>query len=163
MPSLKYSIDTSGLTYGWRDHYPQDVFPIVWEHMSDAIDSGDLVASEEVYEELRVGGDDLFDWVHDRRQMFVPLDGQIQQAVSNILAAHPQWIPADRSRNMCDPFVIAVAQVMNCTVVSAELWYPNAAARPDRIRIPNVCSSFGVRHITFLEMMREQGWVFTRR
>jgi hypothetical protein len=157
---LPYSIDTSGLLDGWKRYYPPDIFPIIWDNVSDLIDAGGLIAPEEVREELRIGADDLYDWACVREQMFVPLTLEIQTAVANILAVHPQWVPADRSRNMADPFVVAVAMANDCTVVSGELW--SNSPRPDRVKIPNVCNSFGIQHIQFLDMMREQGWVFAR-
>ncbi len=157
---MKYSIDTSGLVTPWRFDYPPDVFPIVWDSLGELIDRGIVVASEEVYTELKVGGDELYDWVHARKKMFLPLDAQIQQAVADILAVHTQWIPADRSRNMADPFVVAVARVNGCTVVSEEKW--SNSPKPENVKIPNVCDGFGIKHITFLDLMREQGWVFTR-
>lgn len=64
---------------------------------------------------------------------------------------------------MCDPFVIALARVRDCTVVSGELWYPgDLTVYPERVKIPNVCHTFGIRHLAFLEMMREEKWIFTR-
>ena len=157
---MPYSIDTSGLTHGWRDRYPPDVFPAIWDNISDLIDNGELMASEEVLRELETGSDDLYDWARAHSRMFIPLSHDIQEAVTNILAAHPEWVPADRSRNMADPFVVALAIVRGCTVVSAETWSPSPY--PERVRIPNVCASFGIQHIEFLDMMRRQGWVFTR-
>ena len=157
------SIDTSGLTYAWRDHYPPDVFPILWETMAEAIDQADIIASWEVYEELKVGADELFDWVNLRKHMFVPTDEKIQESVSEVMAAHPLWVSVDRSRNMCDPFVIALARIGGYTVVSAELRYSgNLSQYPDRVKIPNVCSTFGLRHLSFLEMMRDAKWNFAR-
>lgn len=157
---MTYCIDTSGLLDGWKRYYPPDIFPIIWDNVSDLIDAAGLIAPEEVREELRMGADDLYDWVCAREQMFVPLTIEIQTAVADILAVHPQWVPTDRSRNMADPFVVAVARAKGCTVVSGELW--GNSPRPDRVKIPNVCDSFGIQHIQFLDMMREQGWVFTR-
>jgi Domain of unknown function (DUF4411) len=62
---------------------------------------------------------------------------------------------------MADPFVVAVARAKEgCTVVSGELW--SNSPRPERVKIPNVCESFGIHHIQFLDMMRVQRWVFTR-
>lgn len=157
---MPYCIDTSGLLDGWKRYYPPDIFPIIWDNVSDLIDAAGLIAPEEVREELRMGADDLYDWVCAREQMFVPLTMEIQMAVADILAVHPQWVPTDRSRNMADPFVVAVARAKGCTVVSGEQW--GTSPRPDRVKIPNVCASFGIHHIQFLDMMREQGWVFTR-
>jgi hypothetical protein len=159
---LKYSIDTSGLVRGWRYDYPPDVFPIIWDYLDDIINDGTLGACEDVLAELKTGGDELYQWVRDRRdKLIVPLSAEIQQAVSDILAVHPDWVPSDRSRNMADPFVIAVAKVHACTVVSAEAW--SNSPNPERTKIPNVCDGFGIRHITFLDMMREQKWIFTRK
>lgn len=157
---MPYCIDTSGLLDGWKRYYPPDIFPIIWDNVSDLIDAGDLIAPEEVREEIRIGADDLYDWACAREQMFVPLTIEIQTAVADILAVHSHWVPTDRSRNMADPFVVAVARAQGCTVVSGELW--SNSARPDRVKIPNVFVSFGIQHIQFLDMMREQGWVFTR-
>jgi Domain of unknown function (DUF4411) len=70
-------------------YYPPDIFPIIWDNVSDLIDAGGLIAPEEVREELRIGADDLYDWVCDREQMFVPLTIEIQTAVAEILTVHP--------------------------------------------------------------------------
>lgn len=158
---MKYSIDTSGFVRGWRYDYPPDIFPVVWDSIDDLINDGTLIACEDVLTELKTGGDDLYDWVRARRKMFIPLDAAIQEAVADVLAIHPDWVPPDRSRNMADPFVVAVAKVHGCTVVSGEVW--TNSPKPENVRIPNVCSSFGIKHITFLDLMREQRWVFTRK
>lgn len=158
-----YSIDTSGLTHAWRDRYPPDVFPVLWDSMDEAINRGDLLVSYEVYEELKKGGDDLYDWVHARQHLLVQTDEAIQRAVIEIMAAHPQWVPADHSENMVDPFVIAVALNRGCAVVSNEQWYGGPLdLYPERIKIPNVCHGFGVRHLSFLGMMRDAKWLFSR-
>lgn len=154
-----YSIDTSGLLDGWKRYYPPDVFPVVWDNVSDLIDNRLLFATEEVLRELEDGNDDIYQWACNHKRMFLPLDADIQQAVTEILTVHAGWIPADRSRNMADPFVIAVAKVKGCTVVSGETW--SHSPHPHRMKIPNVCHTFRIRHIGFLEMMRELGWVFT--
>jgi len=156
----KYSIDTSGLVNPWRFDYPPDVFPVVWESLSELIEKEIVVATEEVYTEIKVGNDDLYDWVKARKKMFLPLDADIQREAGVVLAAHPLWVPADRSRNMADPFVVAVAKAYGCTVVSGEMW--SNSPYPERVKIPNVCHGFGIRHITFLELMREEGWIFAR-
>jgi hypothetical protein len=157
---LPYSIDTSGLIDGWKRRYPPDVFPGIWENVADLINAEELFAPEEVLHELEIGADDLHEWANLHAQLFVPLDEEIQQAVTDVLAARPTWIPTDRSRNMADPFVVAVARVKACPVVSAEAW--TNSPLPERVRIPNVCDGLGIRHMTFLEMMRELGWVFSR-
>jgi hypothetical protein len=92
--------------------------------------------------------------------LFVPLDNDIQLATTDILAAYPDWIPADRSRNVADAFVVALAVVRGCAVVSGEKW--SNSPLPERVKIPNVCHGLGIRHMTFLEMVQELGWTFGR-
>ena len=126
--------------------------------MDDLISDGSLRASEEVLYELEIGDDDLYEWAKQRTEMFIPLSADIQQSVAGILASHGNLIDVDRSRSMADPFVIAVAQANGCCVVSGEKRTPSNA----RPKIPNVCDDLGLRHITFLDLIREQGWVFQR-
>ena len=158
---MLYSIDTSGFLDGWKRRYPPDVFPVIWDNLTDLIENGSLIATDEVLNELKAGDDDIYTWASAREKMFLPLDADIQQAVIKVLTRHSSWVPPDRSRNMADPFVIAVAMVKGCTVVSAETL--STSPLPERVRIPNVCNTFGIRHIEFLDLMREQGWKFTRR
>lgn len=145
---------------GYKRYYPPDIFPGLWENVDELISSGDLVSPEEVLNDLRAGDDDAFAWADARPQLFVPLDEPIQIATAEVLALYPEWIPADRSRNIADVFVVALARVRNCTVVSGEHW--SNSPNPARIKIPNVCDGLGVRHMSFLEMVRELGWAFRR-
>jgi hypothetical protein len=155
---LIYSIDTSALLDGWKRHYPPDVFPGIWDNIDEMVSRGDLAATEEVLLELEKGDDDLYDWARQRPQMFLPLDVDIQTAVTGILSTHSNLVDIHRSRSMADPFVIAVAQVHACAVVSGEV----LSNSPTKIKIPNVCSDLGIRHINFLQLIREQGWIFRR-
>jgi hypothetical protein len=84
---LKYSIDTSAILDAWRRRYPPDVFPAVWERFDEAIDAGDLGASEEVLLEIEKRDDEVHAWAKARKaKMFVPIDEEQQQRVRSILA-----------------------------------------------------------------------------
>lgn len=157
---MPYCIDTSGLLDGYKRYYPPDVFHGLWENVDDLIAAGELISPEEVLNDLRVGDDDVFAWANARAEMFVPLDEPIQIATAEVLAVYVDWIPADRSRNVADAFVVALARVRNCPVVSGEHW--SNSPNPARVKIPNVCDGLGMRHMTFLEMVRELGWAFRR-
>jgi hypothetical protein len=121
----------------------------------DYIDSGVLVASEEVYLELQKKQDELSQWARHRRQMFIPADAAIQAAVSDIMRTHSALVNVKTGGSAADPWVIALAQVRSLTVVSGEI------RRPSKVMIPDVCDAKGVRHISLLEMIREQGWRYT--
>jgi hypothetical protein len=151
---VSYSIDTSALVDGWVRYYPPDVFPCLWGRIEAIITSGILVASDEVYIELQNKADELAKWANQWKGMFIPPDTAIQHAVSDIMSTHAVLVDVNRGGSAADPFVIAVAKVRGLTVVSAE------NSRPTKPKIPDVCMSKGVRHISLLEMFREQGWCF---
>lgn len=56
--------------------------------------------------------------------------------------------------NNADPFVIAKAAVEERTVVTMELFKPNA------VKIPNICRHFKVPCLTLQEFMEAEGWEF---
>ena len=156
---MKYSIDTSAILEAWRRHYPPDVVPGLWEGIDEIISVGDLRATEEVLVELERKDDELYDWAKARNDLFVPIDDDIQIAVQQILANHRKLLDTRKNRSGADPFVIALAQINDCTVVSNE----RPTSSPNRPNIPDVCSILNVRCITVLQLIREQGWVFQLR
>jgi hypothetical protein len=159
---LKYCIDTSGLTFGWRHHYPPDIYPSLWRDIEGAINDGTLIAPDEVLEELKRGGDDLYDWVRTKNGFFVPHDADVQAAVSAILAdpEHAKLLYTQNATGIviADPFVIAAAQVHSCAVISNETLMLNPS--PRKTKIPNVCAALGVPHVSLLEFIRAQGWKY---
>jgi Domain of unknown function (DUF4411) len=158
---LIYCIDTSALIDGWRDFYPPDVFPALWQDIEELIEAGVLISCEEVKTELAIG-DSLDDWASNRPNMFLPLDADTQLALASILShpEHRKLVKPQATKTDADPFVIATAQVKNCTVVSNEKL--RSSPSPTKNWIPNVCRDLGIRHLSFLELIRERGWIYKR-
>ena len=151
----EYSIDTSALLDGYTRHYTPDVFLGVWERLSEFARSGGVVAVEEVKVELeKKASDEVYNWVK-RHLQFIPLDTHVQQAAMEILREHPRLVMKGKSRSIADPFVIAVARVYACKVVTGEL--RRNLSRPN---IPDVCEALGVPWTNLLGMFREQHWQF---
>jgi hypothetical protein len=71
------------------------------------------------------------------------------------LAAHPLLAKELAQRTHADPFVIAVGHVRGVPIITQE--GPGSDKRPT---IPFVCRSLGVRTLTVVEFVREQGWAF---
>jgi hypothetical protein len=157
---VPYSIDTSGLVDGRRRYYPPTVFPGLWESVEEMVAVRELLAPEEVLADLEKQDDEVHAWARSQEGLFIPLDEDIQRATTEILAIYSEWIPEDRSRNVADAFVVAVARVRDCPVVSGEKW--SNSPYPDRVKIPNVCEGLGIRHLSFLEMLQDLGWSFPR-
>jgi Domain of unknown function (DUF4411) len=154
---MKYSLDTSGLVSGWRRHYPPENFPSLWERFDELIKNGDLRATEEVYYEIEKQDDELLQWVKARDQLFVPIDAEIQTIVQNILIKHKKLVDDRKSRSGADPFVIALAEINGCAVITDETFSNSVEKRP---HIPDVCQARGIRCINLLGLIREQRWIF---
>lgn len=153
---MRYSIDTSAILDGWTRHYPPDIFPALWGKFEALINDGVLRATEEVFFELERKDDGVFNWVKNRPQMFIPINEEIQVAVNNIMTSYEGLVDERRNRSIADPFVIALAQIHSCKVVTGEI-FSNNLSRP---RIPNVCRDLDIPSINFLQLVREERWVF---
>lgn len=155
---MKYSIDTSAILDAWLRYYPPDVFPALWLKLDELIDNGTLQATEEVLSELERKDDDVYAWAAERDALFIPIDDDIQPIVSEILKDYPKLLDTRLNRSAGDPFVIALAKLEGCTVVTGE--HPTGTM--DRPNIPDVCAALGIRCISVLDMIREEGWRFER-
>jgi Domain of unknown function (DUF4411) len=152
---MPYCVDTSGWLDGWRRQYPLDVFPTLWTRIDQEVQSGKIIASEEVYVELAKKDDDLHKWIQSRKQMLVAPEEAIQKIVAALLVKYPRLVDTLKNRSQADPFVIATAIERKATVVTGE-----AFGTVERPRIPFVCREEKINCITFLEMMRELNLAF---
>lgn len=102
----------------------------------------------------------LYEWVKTRPHFFYPLDEDIQHATQQILRdpKFQRLINTQKNRSMADPFVIAMAQVRKAVVVTEEQRVPNRK----KVKIPDVCDVLGIRCITVVDFMRENGMGFKR-
>jgi hypothetical protein len=149
---LTYSIDTSALLDCWIRHYPPDVFPSIWVRMEELIGKGVLMATEEVLFELKKVDDDVYRWAKKHASMFVLVDEEIQRAVANILQSYPRLVDTRKNRSRADPFVIGLAQIKDCAVVTGEA----VTGKIEKPNIPDVCMALGIRYLKPLDMFREQ-------
>lgn len=153
---MRYSLDTSALSNGWVKLYPPDIFPGLWERMSDAIQAGEIVASDEVLLELHRGDQELHRWCLERRELFLSPTESIQLAVREVSSRYPTLVDVQRARGQADPWVVAVAMAHHLTVVTEEL------SKPTKPKIPDACRGESVQCINLLTMIREFGWTFSR-
>jgi hypothetical protein len=154
---LRYSIDTSSLIEGFRNLYPYEVFPTLWnDYLPGLVNSGDLRASEEVRVELKRRDDELLQWIVDYADdFFVEIDEDIQREVIEILSDHRELVHVGRGRSGADPFVIALAKLHGASVVTEE-----GGGSPKKPRIPDVCDALGIRCLKLIHLIQEQGWTF---
>lgn len=160
--SQNYCLDTNTWIYLWRYYYPIDVFPSVWKKIEQAIKSGKIKSPKEVFIELEIGRDDLFDWLKKRKEMFIELDKNQQQHVVRIMEEFPNFVDEDKPIPDADPFVIALAIDQDLTVVTMErsknISKGDKRAKPN---IPNICEYLSIPFINKIpDFLRAMGWRF---
>lgn len=151
-----YSADSDIFIESWQRDFPPDVLPGFWDKVDELIADEHLRASEEVIREIERKDDDLAAWIKDRPNLSVPIDDLVQDAVTEILGTHPRLLDTRKNRSGGDPWVIALAKVNKCTVLTKE----RATGSARRPHIPDACAAYGIRCINVLDLMRERGWQF---
>lgn len=149
-----YSFDTSALLNGRRDLLPPAIFPTLWERLEMMIGSS-VLAVDQVRDELRRKHDETTAWAAAQRDLFVPLESDIQRATRQVLTECPKLVAVGGKRDGADPFVVALALARGGMVVTEE--NSGSAVRP---RIPDACDLLGVPCVGLVGFVQAQGWQF---
>lgn len=153
---MKYSIDTSAIMDGRSRYLPPDIFPALWDRIERTIRDGHLRATEEVRGELERWDESALVWVDGCADFFVDHTEAMIERVRAILASHPALVSESKRRSLCDQWVIAVAQINGCAVVTGEA----RTTRPSHPKIPDVCEVLGITCMNIYDMIRAEGWRF---
>jgi AhpD family alkylhydroperoxidase len=156
-----YSVDTNVFIDWWERRYPPDVFPSVQKAMERLSQGGLLFAPERVHEEIDASGSKgLKAWAKQNKSIFLPHDQQLQAEAQSIQFAYPDLIDNNSPHDEADRWVIAVAKIKGCPVVTHET-AARAKKKPERsLFIPDVCKAMNIQCIELLELMRQQKWTF---
>ncbi len=147
---MGYSFDTSAMINPWKFMYPIRHFPSFWRTLDDVIRSGELLASEMVLEELKQKSDELLEYVNERRALFVPVDEPQMRIVTEIVNRFPKLADYDNTKEVADPYVVALAKQRELMVVTDEQRPPRG-----KVKIPEVCQYMKVKCIGILEFLDE--------
>ena len=154
-----YVFDTSSLSK--LKHFFPGVFKSVWAGLDALVQSGELISTREVWNEIERGDVDPYtnNWLKDRKHIFTtPTADELRFVAQIFQIAHFQALIGEKQRLMgtpvADPFIIACAKIKNGTVVTEERLKPHAE------KIPNVCQHFKVPCIDLETFMQTQGWSF---
>jgi hypothetical protein len=117
------------------------------------VSSGILGMSEVVFKELEKGGDECFDWFKRRKEVFVhPNDDDVQRELDRLVNTYKNF-GLITGKNEGDPFVVALAIVKNCMVVTNESMSNNMNGP----KVPDVCRAEGIQWIKFVDVIRREG------
>jgi len=124
--------------------------------MEEAIANGQIIAPMFVLDELkRKEGDQLFAWAESQIFMFIPMEAELQIAQKTIINRYPKLISEAKNRSLCDPWVIALAQINQCAVVSEENRGGNSTPK-----IPDVCDGLRIKCLKVADLIEGLGWKF---
>jgi hypothetical protein len=144
-----FCLDTTAFVEPWVRRYPIDVFPTYWQTLDEWAHDGRVVAPDEVLREIEKNDDDLHKWVKLRAMLFQPVEADVQNAVTAILAEYPRLVDTRKGRHTADPWVIAQAQVMSVVVVTEE----SEGSRKSP-KIPDVCRDKGISVVRVVDLIR---------
>ena len=156
-----HCIDTSSLIELKR--YPRDLFGPLWAFLEELIAVGRLMAPNEVLRELEKGDDEIYEWASTQRKAFVDLTPELGTVLSEILKDIPDLAKsvAMKAGPYADPLLVALALLhirsgaAKCGVVTQE-----RTGGTGSIRIPNLCSRYGITSVSLLDMVRLEGLQF---
>lgn len=158
-----FLIDTNILITAQNEYYPLDFCSGFWEFIKDKNLSKDIGIIKSVENELKEKQDIISQWLQTSNlQILDDTNLAIQEIYKNIVndiangVISPYFLQAEINRflSKADPWLIAAAKHDNYTIVTNEkLVAPNSA----KVKIPNVCSYYGVNYTTPFNMLRDLG------
>jgi hypothetical protein len=151
-----YCIDTSSLIFA-KNSFPTDLFPGFWTPFEDKIRDKSLISIHPVWEEIGKGDDGLPKWAKDNHVLFHEVTTEIGYAVKKVITAGKEIVNPLLEKDEADPYLIALAMVVNGTVVTQE----KAKTKKGQIKIPIVCQRLNIPCTDLHGMMRDLGWSFS--
>lgn len=160
-----YCIDTSGLSNP-LEFMPEDIHPTLWQKIADFIVTNRFAVTVEIYDELTHLSGPIGDCIKGNRSALalevddVGWDGVAYLGhTSRMQIVHTKFI-SEHNQNrkgtvgLNDISIIALGKTLGLPVISMETFIADPIAKSRRI--PNICASEGVQHMTFNEFLRRE-------
>jgi len=166
---LVYFIDTSALVDLHKSHPPRN-FPGVWRDMGELVGSGRLRTIDLVKEECH--DEEVIEWFASYPEVVIkPFREQedcVRQIMSDVLQTGKQFVNVQSLDSDADPFIIACVMAHNLlesgSFASGRhvlVQHENAAyPSPKKLKIPDVCGWYSVRHVRAIGVIQSENWVY---
>ena len=154
-PRTIYCIDTSSLINlmpPWKkDVYRRDVLPVIWEKLESMIKNEKLISPLEVYEEIKIGQDEIYKWCKNNKKMFSDIDDCQRQKFQNVEKQYDKnyWGNEINKPRWADPWVIALSICEEAIIVADEKNTQN--------RIPFIAVKFSRECLGLLDFFKKIG------
>jgi len=160
---VKYIIDSNAFIGWWHHWYPPSCHGF-WDGLDELANTNQLLVLEEVLAELRRRGDDLYQWVSQRRdRLVVPHSGEIDRAVAGLVAKYPNKLRQRGHSDNADIYIVAYASLVRGCVITDER---QARRRRDngeiegRYRIPDLCAKESITWMRSFQLIHKVEWAF---
>jgi uncharacterized protein DUF4411 len=153
-----YIFDTSPFitifTYYFRKR-----FPSLWEKFDALIEDGRIISTCENFREIEPINEDLFQWARNNDNIFLEPNRDEALFIRDIYKVKHFQQNIEQKKlwqggNNADSFVIAKAYVIEGTVVTGEIFKPNA------VKVPNICKHFNISCLDLEQFMEKENWIF---
>jgi hypothetical protein len=121
------------------------------------MESGQIIAPVEVFEEIKKKDDDLLKWIKERKKMFHELSDNGFQRMKEIMEKFPRLIDPNRPTIQADPYVIALAAETGRIVITEE---KHDSATKKKTKIPTVCNHYGILSTSLIQVIKSEEWKF---
>lgn len=153
---MNYLLDANTYIEAKNHYYHMDVCPGFWQWLDVQFEQDRIASVEMVFAELKTYGDDLSEWVKERKEHFIAVADEETQTIFADIAqflADGNYNAANRDNFLggADPWLIAKAKSTGATVVTHESMVPPESMK---VKIPNVCREFGVKFIGTFQLLR---------
>ncbi len=154
-PNAKYSFDTDVYISIWRDHYPPDVFPGIYENIDQMIRNGVIISTYLVKDELGRQRDEIYNHFTSFSDLFVEPTPEEQSIIEFLVNNEnfPKWGRSSTQKHYADPYVVALAKAYDLKVVIYE-----TGTNPNTIG--KACEILDIDIYKFSEVLREEGISF---
>lgn len=166
IPNDIYSIDTNIFIEIWGppqgNIYSKARMPDLWTHIEKLVENGRIIASKEVYSELKNhASEELMEWLDKHKYMFSITSEQIELARTIINDVYSQYKNGFKPeiKNAADPFVVAVAAACGGKVLSLESRQgPHNPRDVGSPKIPTVCEHYKIPCYNLDEFLDAEGF-----
>ncbi len=139
--------------------YAFDICPGFWELLERGFKHGCIVSHDKVRNEIMAGNDNLKEWVEtlDQSVFQKETEDEIAKYLEMCKWAKegiytPEAVREFESTHKADSLLCAKAGVQRLTIVTQEKPNPQRARK---IKIPDVCSAFGIDTVMVHDLVRE--------
>lgn len=148
-PKTVYCIDTSSLIN--LKPFRRDVFPTIWRKLEGMIKNGELIAPHEVYGEIEIGKDIIYDWCKGNKEMFKDIDDCQIQKIQEIQKHYDKayWENEINKPKWADPWLVALGICEEAIIVADE--------KNTRNRIPAISFAFGLKCLELIDFFKDIG------